>query len=147
MEWLQQISPWHWLALGVALMMLEIFVSGTVLMWMGFSAMLVGVTLWLVPTLSWETQVLIFSVGSIFAILIWWNYFKKHPVPSEDPLLNRRAEQYVGRVFTLEHAIVDGVGKIHVDDSTWKVNGPDLQAGAKIKIVGVKGVILQVESL
>jgi hypothetical protein len=40
-------------------------------------------------------------------------------VESDQPKLNRRGEQYVGRTFTLEEPIVNGHGKIRVDDSTW----------------------------
>ena len=47
-----------------------------------------------------------------------------------------RDSQYVGRVFTLEAPVVNGYGKIRVDDSTWKVAvNQDCPAGAKLRIV------------
>jgi membrane protein implicated in regulation of membrane protease activity len=61
-------------------------------------------------------------------------------------LLNRRGQQYTGRIFTLDHPIVNGVGKIDVDDSTWRVKGPDLEAGTRVRVVGVDGVVFVVES-
>lgn len=64
---------------------------------------------------------------------------------TDQPTLNRRGEQYVGRSFTLTEPIINNNGVIRVDDSTWRINGADLPAGSTIKVVGVQGVILQVE--
>ena len=50
-----------------------------------------------------------------------------------------------GRLATLREPIVNGVGKIRVDDTTWKISGPDCAAGAKVLVTGVDGVVLRVE--
>ena len=57
------------------------------------------------------------------------------------PNLTRRAQQYIGRTFNLIEPIVNGTGKIHVDDSTWRVKGPDLPAGTHVRVTGVDGVV------
>ena len=49
----------------------------------------------------------------------------------DQPFLNRRAEALVGRVFTLEKPIVDGVGTVRIDDTVWRVTGPDSPAGTR----------------
>ena len=41
---------------------------------------------------------------------------------------------------------MNGVGKVVVDDSTWRVKGPDLPAGTHVRVVGVDGVVFVVES-
>ena len=69
---------------------------------------------------------------------------RRHPTGTDHPLLNRRGEQYIGRVFTLDEAIVNGTGKLRIDDTIWKVNGDDLAAGTAVKVSAAKGVILQV---
>jgi membrane protein implicated in regulation of membrane protease activity len=71
-------------------------------------------------------------------------YFAHHPIETDQPRLNRRGEQYVGRVFTLREPIVNGQGKIRVDDSTWKIQGVDCPSGTKVRVTGVNGVVLQV---
>ena len=81
----------------------------------------------------------------MISIVVWRSYFRKHPVTTDQPALNRRGEQYVGRTFTLEEPIVNGNGKIKVDDTTWKIIGADCLSGSKVKVVGVDGVILKVE--
>jgi membrane protein implicated in regulation of membrane protease activity len=61
-------------------------------------------------------------------------------------MLNRRGEQYVGRLFTLQEAVVNGVGKLQVDDTTWRISGVDLPAGRKVRVAGVDGTTLRVEA-
>ncbi len=41
---------------------------------------------------------------------------------------------------------VNGVGKLRVDDTTWKVAGNDVPAGSRVRVTGVEGTILQVET-
>jgi membrane protein implicated in regulation of membrane protease activity len=76
-----------------------------------------------------------------------WRYFaRKVEQPSGSPFLNRRADGYVGRVFTLDKPIVDGVGTIRIDDTVWRVSGPDCPAGSRVKIARAEGADLMVES-
>lgn len=141
----QLLEYWHWWVLGVILLILEIFAPGIFFMWMGLAAGIVGLASWLVPGISWEWQVLGFAGLSMVTVVLGRKWLDRHPIESEQPRLNRRGEQYVGRVFTLQEPIVNGLGKINVDDSTWKIQGPDCAAGQNVKVVGVDGVVLIVE--
>lgn len=141
------VTYWHWWILAIALLIFEIATPGAFLLWIGIAAGLVGVLLWFVPGLGWEYQILTFAVLSVASIVLWRRYQKTHPTKSDQPTLNRRGEQYVGRVFTLDEGIVNGVSKIRVDDSTWKIEGADCPAGTRVHVVGVDGVILKVESV
>ena len=80
------------------------------------------------------------------AVLAWRRYREARPVTTDQPNLNRRGQQYIGRVFSLTSPITNGVGKVTVDDSTWKVKGPDLPEGTHIKVTGVDGVVFKVEA-
>ena len=142
---LDSLDFWHWLILGVVLIILEVFAPGAFFLWLGISASAVGIILWIMPDISWETQLLIFSIISVVSIALWLVRLRKHPTVSEDDTLNSRTQQYVGRVFTLVEPIVDGYGKIHVDDSYWQVSGPDRDKGSKVKVTMVKGMTLLVE--
>ena len=141
------IDFWHWWILGVLLLVLEVFAPGSFFLWMGVAAGAVGLILLLVPQMGWEFQVLIFAMLSVGSIVIWRNYMRKHPADTDQPSLNRRGEQYVGRTFTLDEAIVNGNGKIRVDDSTWKIEGEDCPAGVRVKVTGVDGVVLRVSKV
>ena len=142
---LEDLTYWHWWIFAAVLIILEMFAPGAFFLWLGIAAGVVGFAVFVLPTMAWEFQLLLFSIFSVISIFIWRKYFRVRAADTDQPSLNRRGEQYIGRVFTLEHALVNGIGKINVDDSTWKIEGEDCEAGSKIKVTGVEGTILRVE--
>jgi membrane protein implicated in regulation of membrane protease activity len=139
------IEFWHWWVAAIGLIVVEALVPGAIFLWLGISAAVVGAILLAAPELSWEYQLLIFAVLSVGSVIGWRAYHKRHPTKTDLPNLNRRGEQYVDRLITLDEPIVNRVGKIRLDDTSWKVTGQDLPAGARVRVVGVDGVVLQVE--
>ena len=142
---LETAEYWHWWVFGIALIILELFAPGAFFMWMGIAAGIVGVAMFVVPGMDWETQWIIFAVLSVASIVVWRMVAKKNPAESDHPNLNRRSEQYVGRTFTLEEPIDNGVGKIKVDDTMWKISGMDCPVGTKVKVIEADGTLLKVE--
>jgi len=140
------LNHWHWWIFAVILLVLEILTPGTFFMWMGISAIVVGL-LMLIVSIGWETQFLLFAIFSVVSIAVGRAYIKKRPIETDRPNLNRRGAQYVGRTFTLTEPIVNGYGKIRVDDSTWKIEGADIPAGSQVKVVGADGVVLKIERI
>ncbi len=145
MEWINNIIYWHWLILSVALIILEILMPGAYFLWMGISAAIVGGAMFVFPQMPILVQVLIFAVLSVITVVMYKSYRKKNPLVTDEPALNRRAEQYVGQSFTLTEPIVNGEGKIKVDDSTWKITGADIDAGETVRVIAVEGSTLIVE--
>ncbi len=141
----EEIELWHWWVAAIVLIVVEIFAPGTVALWMAVSAAAVGLLLLAVPELTWQTQLIVFSVLSVATVIGWRAYQLRYPTVSDQPTLNRRGEQYIGRVFTLSEAIVNGTGKIHVDDTMWEVDGADLPEGTKVRVTGVAGTVLTVD--
>jgi membrane protein implicated in regulation of membrane protease activity len=141
---LEQLDYWHWWVIGIILIIFELFLPGAFFLWMGIAAALVGLILVIVPTLAWQYQIILFAILSIVSIVVWRMYLIKHPTQSDKPTLNMRGEQYVGRVFTLSEPIVNGVGKIRVDDSVWKIEGDDCVVGTRIKVIEANGAVLRV---
>ena len=139
------IDFWHWWIIAVALVIIEILAPTFFALWMAIAAFLTGVALFLIPEMQWEYQVFLFAILSVISIVVWRHYYSKNPIATDEPLLNRRGEQYIGRVITLKDAIIDGQGKVQVDDSTWKIEGEDCPAGTKIKVVSVNNVVFQIE--
>jgi membrane protein implicated in regulation of membrane protease activity len=136
---------WHWLAIAAVLLIVELLAPGLFFLWLAVAAALTGTLLLLLPDLSLNHQMIAFSVLAIINIGLFRRIFQRYPTKTDEPRLNRRAEQCIGRVFTLEHPIVNGQGKLRVDDSWWKIEGDDCAAGEKVKVVAAAGVILQVQ--
>ncbi|MBU0499184.1 MAG: NfeD family protein [Gammaproteobacteria bacterium] len=144
---IDQLQAWHWLVLGITFIVLEVFSPGVFFLWLGIAAGLVGLVLALFPGLGWEYQMLAFAVFSVASIVLSRRYLDLYPIQTDRPRLNRRGEQYVGRTFNLDGPILNGFGKIKVDDTTWKIEGEDCESGARIKVVGVEGTVLRVEKI
>jgi membrane protein implicated in regulation of membrane protease activity len=142
-----QIVFWHWWVAGVGLLVLEAFAPGAIFLWLGISAGIVGLLLLLIPAMGWEAQLLVFSVLSIVTVVAWKKFVKHPPAPDDRPTLNRRGEGYIGRNFTLQEPIVNGFGKLRVDDTLWRISGPDLPTYSKVKVTGVDGTTLRVEAV
>ena len=139
------ILYWHWWVLGLLLLVAEMLSpTGFFLLWIGAAAIAVGGLAWAVPSTGWEVQVVLFGVLSV-ASFFAWRHFRAAPAPTDQPALNRRGHSYVGRTFTLTTPIVNGVGKLHVDDSQWRISGPDVEAGTQVRVVAADGSTLRVE--
>ena len=142
---LGSIDYWHWLILGGVLLLVEVAASGFFFIWMAIAAAITGLVLLVFPDLGWQYQLILFSGLSVTSIAAFRRYQRNNPAPTDQPALNRRGEQYIGRSFTLQQPITNNVGSIRVDDSTWRISGKDLPAGASVRVTGADGVILQVE--
>jgi hypothetical protein len=143
--YLQSLAYWDWWIAGLVLVILEIFAPGAVFLWLGVAAGVVGVVVFFVPEMDWKWQLVLFSALSVTSIVVSRRYLKRRPLATDHPDLNRRGQQYVGREFTLDEAISGGRGRVRVADSSWRVEGPDLPAGSRIRVAGVDGAILKIE--
>jgi membrane protein implicated in regulation of membrane protease activity len=86
-----------------------------------------------------------FAVFAAIAVPIWRRLAKSNSTASvSNPFLNKRADALVGRVFTLEKPIIDGAGTVRIDDTIWRVAGPDAPAGSRVRIVQADGANLTV---
>ena len=139
MQDVYELSYWHWIALSLLLLIVEMSGAGGYLLWVGIAAGVTAVFLFVIPDMGWQFQLLIFSVASVGCTLGWWQYQLRHPRPVDEPLLNKRGAQYIGRIFTLSDAIENGRGKIRVDDSFWEVSAAeDMPAGVRVKVLALE---------
>jgi hypothetical protein len=144
------IEYWHWMIAAALLAILEMVMPGTMLIFFAMAAAAVGAVVWVIPALPWQAQFLAFAVLSVAGIFAWRAYRARHPGQldgGDQPMLNKRAAQYVGRQVTLIEPIVNGSGKAKVDDTIWRVVGPDLPEGATVKVVKAEGGFLSVEKV
>ena len=146
MEWLENVVFWHWWILAGLLLILELTAPAFFFLWLGIAAAAVGLIMLVFPSIGIETQLVLFAIASIVAVVAWRKYRESRPLTTDQPNLNRRGHQYIGRMFSLTESIDNGVGKVVVDDSTWRVKGPDLPAGTHVRVTGVEGTIFTVEA-
>ena len=139
-------SSWLWLVLGFLLIALETFAPGAFLLWIGLASFLV----WILSLFLPLTLVVKLCIFAFLSPLITWVgkfLFKKYSKSISPILLNRRADQLIGRDFVLDQPIIQGRAHVSIGDSLWKIKGPNLPLGTLVKIVAVDGMILEVEEV
>jgi membrane protein implicated in regulation of membrane protease activity len=143
MDTVTGLGPWNWLILAALLFALELLAPGIFFMWFGFAAVVTGLLAFGFDT-GWQWQLIAFCLLSVAAVLVALKYLRKHPLESERPLLNERAVQYVGQTFALLDAIHNGRGSVRIGDTIWRVEGPELPKGTRVKVLGADGTVLKV---
>lgn len=137
-------GAWSWVVAGLVLLALELVVPGGVLVWLGGAALVTGV-LALFVSIFWPLQFVIFGVLALCSIGLWLK-FRGPGVASDRPFLNQRANRFIGQEAVLDEPIRDGIGRLALDDTVWRVQGPDLAAGSRVRIIEADGALLKVEA-
>jgi len=142
---LEGLLYWHWIVLGLLLLILEMLAPGAIIMWFGVGALIVGGVIYLLPDLPWEWQIFIFAIFSLSSVFIWKKLTKDSKDDNtESGTLNQRGKALVGRRVPLKEAIVNGIGRVQIDDTFWRVEGEDLNEGALVVVVSSDGATLKV---
>ncbi len=90
-------------------------------------------------------ELIVFVVLAVVLVIAGRRIFARNAQPGEQPFLNDRAHRLVGSTYMLAAPIVDGHGQVRVDDTNWRITGPDLPSGTLVKVVGADGAVLKVE--
>lgn len=138
------LGPWAWFILGLILLGAEILVAGSFLLWFGIAAIVVGANALLISW-SWQIELVAFAVLSIVFLLVGRRLVAARGKEQDGPIINERARALVGRTVVLDEPIVSGAGRVRIDDTVWRITGPDLPAGTRVRIAGADGTRLGVE--
>lgn len=134
-----------WGCAALVLIGLEALAPGIFLLWLGFAAAGVFVLLLIGLPLSIVVQVVVFVMLSFLSIGVYWKYFRKTGMQTDQPMLNKKQEQLIGMVLNLETAIINGAGRVKIGDAFWQVQGADTSAGTVVRVVAVHDGVLLVE--
>lgn len=143
---IEALGSWSWVVLGLILLGLEILAPGTIFLWFGLSAIVVGVFA-LLFGFGWQVHVALFVVLSLVSLFAGRKLMLRSAKDTGDPGLNRRGSRYIGREFTLTAPLNEGEGKLSIDDTIWRISGPDLPAGTKVRVETVDGARLLVSEV
>jgi membrane protein implicated in regulation of membrane protease activity len=142
---LASLGPWTWIIIAAVLMALELAAPGAFMIWLGFAAAATGI-LAFVTDLTWPIELLIFAILGLVFALIGRRVNARFSARRDDaPFLNRRGDALVGRVFVLDAPIVMGAGRVRIEDSVWRIRGPDAASGTTVKVRAVDGTTLLVD--
>ncbi len=150
---LSSLGHWSWIILAVLLFVLETIIPGVHFLWFGLAAFIVGLILFAATAIApetaaaitWPWQLIAFAIISLTTVFFMRRYSSSATATSDEPALNVRGAQYIGRIVTVASAIKNGRGKVKIGDTLWQAQGDDAAEGTRVKIVAVKGTVLQVE--
>ena len=142
-EMFSTLGTWNWLIFGFILMALELLAPGVFMFWLGLAALVVGLVSFAINP-SWQTQLLMFAISAVAAVPAWRYFARSAGSSSQSPFLNNRTKALIGREFTLDKPIIDGAGTVRIDDTIWRVAGPDAPAGSRVRVVQADGASLTV---
>ncbi len=142
------ITFWTWFGIAIVLLVAEMLGAAGFLLWTGMSAALIGILVLVFPNITAAWQLIIFSLTTFAVLYVWWRHLQQRLDTTDQPLLNQRSAQYVGRQTVLVEDLVNGRGTVRIDDSRWQVTGPDMPKGTVVKVVSLEdAMLLRVESL
>jgi membrane protein implicated in regulation of membrane protease activity len=143
---ISELGPWVWMVLGFVLLVMEVIAPGIFMLWIGIAALLIGVVsllIWDAEFWTWQIQVLAFLAMSLVSTYVGKRLVGGRDDGTDQPLLNRRGAQMIGRMATLDEPIRDGRGRIKLGDTLWRVSGPDLPAGTQVRVTGAADTDLE----
>lgn len=153
LDYLWSLGTWNWLIAAAVLFALEFVVPGVHFIWFGLAAALTAAAIYalnaagLGEALSLPVQLIMFAGLSIVSLyMVKWFGLTATPNKTDTPSLNVRGAQYIGRDVVVEDPIVNGRGRVRVDDGVWGAQGEDAPRGAKVIVTGVNGTVLVVEN-
>jgi membrane protein implicated in regulation of membrane protease activity len=137
-----------WLSAGAFMLVLEVVGNTLFFLWFSGAMLMTALATWLFD-LSPAMQGLVFAVATVFALLGWQRFRPLQKLEGRDAAsgLNNRLAGYVGRELVLAEAIVNGQGRVHLDDTYWTAVGEDMPAGTHVRIVALDGMRFRLERL
>ena len=138
------IEPWHWVILGILLIVLEIFIPTFTALWFGLGALLTGAVLYFLPQLNTNIQLILWITSSIVCTVIWFVYL--NPKNKSRSIASHSKELIIGQEgLIISFNPTQNIGKIRfiipiLGNSEWDVisNAP-LKEGDKAQVSELSG--------
>ncbi len=147
MEWLTEITAYHWIALGLILFSAEALGAAGFLLGTAAAALVVGLLVLAIPGLNLAGQFTLFALVAMAASYLYLKVFRDEQAAVPDEL-NHRAESLIGKEFELNAALQNGGGRVQIGDTYWRVQtDADLAKGTRVRVVDADAMRLTVNAV
>jgi membrane protein implicated in regulation of membrane protease activity len=144
----ETVSWWHWIVLGLVLLMVEMSTGTFVILGLGVAAILVGALDYFMA-LSFTSEVIIWAVLSILSFMAWKRWMKVEHVSSTG-----QSDYSIGTQGTVTEDIdPHNRGKVTFDisvlgNTSWTATSTQsISKDARVKIVEIHGQLIEVENI
>ena len=142
------IEWWHWVLGGLGLVLLELALPSFFVIWFGLSALLVGLSVLVLPTLSLTAQIALWIITSVVLVVLWFSVFKRS---QHKTLIGTAAGEVIGEVGLLVSAVAPFQrGKVRfqrplLGAEEWVCMAETaITAGERVRVVSVEGSFIKV---
>ena len=140
---------WYWIVLGLCLVMSELVVPAFFVIWFGIGALLVGVSLLVMPMLGMAVQWMLWAGLSTLLVIFWFRYLK----PKTVSLAGSSSAQALGEVGLLVSDLCpDSRGQVRfqkpvLGSDLWECYAETpIKAGERVRVVKIEGHFIKVEA-
>ena len=147
-----ELLYWHWILLGIILMICEIFLASFFVIWFGTAAVLTGLVLALKPDIPPSLQLLTWGGLSTLSAIIWFKFLKPRSIDKFKASISKECfAGEVGKVLKAPQGKVQGKLRFPAPVSgndEWLISSPDkLITGDRVQVTGISDHALIVEKL
>ena len=136
---------WLWLIGGVVLLIAEVLAPGFFLVFIGAAAIAAGLFTVLFG-LGTVAQLALFALYAVVALMLGRRFYASASAERGTVHLNDPTRRLVGKVVTAVAPIDEHSGRVRLGDSEWSARGGPAAVGERVRITGVDGNCLKVES-
>jgi membrane protein implicated in regulation of membrane protease activity len=141
------MQPWHWLVIGVVILLLELLGTQGFLLGIAAASFLVGLLGFFIP-MSLGVQLSLFAVVAVILTYVYWRRFASFNKASDKPLLNERSHRLIGHRAKLLVAVEHGRGKLQVGDTLWTaIADIDIPENTLVEVIAAEGMNLRVKPI
>ena len=138
-------SGWIWAIAGLLLLIAEMIAPGFFLIFIGIAAIATGLFT-LLFDLGLAPQLILFVIYTAVALLIGKRWYAQPHDGDQEHSLNDPSRRMIGKVVTVVDAVDAHAGRVRVGDGEWSARGGPAEPGQRVRVTGVDGNCLTVES-
>jgi len=139
---------WHWIVLGVALVLAELAIPAFFVIWFGAGALLVGITTLLLVDLSLAEQLAIWILASLAMVYAWFRVFRSGRHKTRIGMSDGEVVGEVGLAVTALAPFQRGRVRFQkplLGSEEWAcIADESIAAGERVSVVAIEGSILKV---
>jgi hypothetical protein len=139
---------WHWVVLGIVLMLLELAVPAFFLVWFGLGAVVVGLLLFVFPAMPFAYQVLAWTAFALAFIWLWFKVFKPHVFKTRAGMARGSLIGEIGLVTRDIRPFEKGQVRFQkpiLGEDVWEsMADVEIRTGERVRVLDVEGNTLKV---
>lgn len=150
-ELIWPLTAWHWVAIGLILLSIEMAVGTFDLLWIAIAAGITAIFAAIAPAglSDWQGQLIFFAIAATGLLILGRTVFAgMRKLAGEHPTLNKRMDRTVGQRGVVMDDFSGGSGRVKLGDTEWSaetIDGSNPAAGTGVIVEDTAGNVLRIK--